>query len=169
MVLGHRGGGTSFPLYFTSTSPDSITVFPGSISGMSRDGGYALRLINKTGAPSIKGTLVEASSTAGAFDISDANEDQPIGIVYENGIADGSLCWIITSGRCQVLLKDSTATTAGYWVRTSDTGGRALGSNATPPGGGIPELDIHMQEIGHSLETNTGGTNVLVYIICHFN
>ena len=74
------------------------------------------------------------------------------------------------TGRCQVLLEDSTAATAGYWVRTGDTtAGRADATNAAPPGGGIVELDEHMQEIGHTLESQGAGTSVLAWIILHLN
>ena len=105
-----------------------------------------------------------------AFAVSGIDEAMPIGVVYESGIADGQECWICIAGRCQVLLQNSTASTKGYWVRTSTSAaGRADITNAAPPGGGIPELDIHQHEIGHCLETKTDGTNVLAYILVHFN
>lgn len=68
-----------------------------------------------------------------------------------------------------MLLEDSTASTRGYWVKMSGTAGRADATNAAPPGGGIPELDEHMTELGHALETKTGGTDVLCKIVMHFN
>lgn len=133
-------------------------------------GGIAIPLTNKTGANSVKGTIVIASAgTDNAFDIGAAAEPQPIGIVYEDGIADGSECWVVIYGVAQVLLKDTTASTHGNWVKSSDVGGRADATNAAPPGGGIPELDQHMGEIGHALETQGGGADVLCKTKLHFN
>jgi hypothetical protein len=129
-------------------------------------GGFAIRLTNKTGAASVKGTIVEASSgTDNAFDVAAADSLDPIGVVYENGIPDGSECLIVIMGRCQVLLKDSTASTREYWVGTSDTGGRADATSATPPGAVL----AHFQEIGHALESVSAGTDELAWIMLHFN
>lgn len=134
------------------------------------EGGLAIRLTNKTGAASVRGTVVEASTgTDNAFATAGASDVHPIGVVYEAGVADGSECWLVVAGRCQVLLKDTTAATRGYWVYTSDTGGRADATLANPPVGGAAELQIHMQEIGHCLESQGAGTDVLAYMILHFN
>ena len=137
------------------------------------DGNIAVRLINKTGAASIKGTLVESAVGIPAleysFGITGADDYQPIGVVIESGIADGEWCWVAIAGLVDVMLKDSTASTAGYWVYTADAAGRADATLASPPGGGIPELETHMREIGHCRETKTAGTSVLCKIIMHFN
>ncbi len=133
-------------------------------------GGIAIQLTNKTGGASVKGTIVIADTTTdNAFDITEADDDHPIGVVYEAGVADAAECWVVIYGIAEVLLKDTTASTHGYWVKTSDTAGRADATIAAPPGGGISELDEHMQEIGHCLETQTGGTDVLAKIVMHFN
>lgn len=136
---------------------------------MSDEGGLLVRLTNKTGSASVKGTLVMASAgTDDAFDIMAADGYDCIGAVYEAGVADGQSCWVAFHGRAQVLLKDGTAATRKYWVRGStDTAGRAIMS-AAPPGGAIAELDNHTQEIGHCLENKEAGTDVLAYIILHF-
>lgn len=139
-------------------------------AGLTPEGGVAVKLTNKTSANSVKGMLVEASSTTdNAFQIAAADGIHMIGAVYENGVADGSGCWVVISGVAQVLLKDSTAATRGYWATMSDTAGRADATNVAAPGGGIVELDAHMQEIGHVLETQIGGTDVLCRIAMHFN
>jgi hypothetical protein len=129
--------------------------------------GLQVRLTNKTGANSVKGEIVTPSSgTDMAFDKEAADGLEPIGIVYEAGVVDGSECWIWVNGSvCQVLLKDSTSATRGYWVGTSDTAGRADATNSSAPG----LILTHFQEIGHCLETKTGGTNVLARIMLHFN
>lgn len=146
------------------------TGFPGKVD-FSSEGALLVRLTNKTGGNSVKGTLVESrADTDNAFDICDADGNHPIGVVYEDGIADAQECWICIAGRCQVLLQDSTASTRGYWARVSTTAaGRVDITNAGPPGGAVASLDAHMTEVGHCIETKGAGTNVLAYIILHFN
>ena len=149
-----------------------IQVFGNNKVGLTELGGIAIKLTNETGAPSVKGTIVIASNVSGqddSFEVAGADEYQPIGIVYEDGIADGSECWVVINGVAQVLLKDATTSTTGNWVRTSDVAGRADVTLAAPPGGGIPELDQHMQEVGHSLETKSANTDVLCKVALHFN
>lgn len=147
-----------------------IQVFGNNKVGISELGGVAVKLVNKTGAASVKGTIVRADATTDdAFTIAAIDELQSIGIVYEDGVADGSECWVVIYGIADVLLKDTTASTHGNWVYVSDTAGRAEATLAAPPGGGIPELDIHMGEVGHALESIAGGTDVLARVCLHFN
>jgi hypothetical protein len=129
-----------------------------------------IQLINDTGAASVYGEIVIAStSTDYAFELTGADEAQPIGSIYEAGIADGELCWIVTHGSAQVLLENATAATRGNWVFTSNVAGRADATLAAPPGGGIPQLDQHMQELGHCIESQGAGTDVLAEILMHLN
>ena len=126
--------------------------------------GLQVKLINKTGGNSVKGNIVNASTgTDMAYMQAGASSDEPIGVVYEAGVADGSYAWVWTGqgSVCQVLLKDGTASTRGYWVETSNTAGRADATNSNP----VPET--HWQEIGHCLESKTAGTNVLARILFH--
>ncbi len=147
-----------------------IQIFGNNSVGLTELGGLAVKLTNKTGVASVKGTIVKADTTTdNAFDVIGADGVLSIGIVYENGVVDGSECWVVIYGIAEVLLKDSTASTHGNWVYVSDVAGRADATLAVPPGAGIPELDIHMGEIGHCLETNGGGTDVLVPVTLHFN
>jgi len=149
----------------------STGAIAGPKSRMTVEGGFAVKLTNKTGGASVKGTLVHASTgTDNAVSTTDTDEIQPIGVIYEAGIADGSDVWVVTQGIAEVLLQDSQASTRGYWARTSVTqAGRADCSTAAPPGGGVPELDAHMTEIGHCLESKDAGTNVLCKILMHLN
>lgn len=134
------------------------------------EGGLAIYLINDTGSASVKGELVEPSSNVdNAFVQAAGDAIDPIGAVYEDGVADDALCLVVIYGRCQVLLKDGTASTRGYWVKTSDTAGRADATNAAPPGGTVGALEEHAQEIGHCVESKGSGTDVLAYIMMHFN
>ena len=136
---------------------------------MSNPQGYGAYLTNKTGGASVKGTVVRASTAADlSFVTSGATEEQPIGVVYDSGVADGSPCFVVLGGLCQVLLEDSTASTHGNWVYTT-IAGRGNATLANPPSGGAAELQTHMQELGHCVESKTAGTDVLAWIVLHFN
>ena len=138
---------------------------------MTPEGGLAIKMINNTGSPSVKGLLVSASSTLDeAFDLTVADCICPIGVVYQEGIADGELCFVVIAGVAEVLLEDSTAATKGYWVRTSTTQvGRADATTNLPSGGTIAAIHEHMSEIGHCIKSAGAGTDVLIKIIMHFN
>lgn len=132
------------------------------------EGGFAIRLLNDTGANSIKGTLVEASTAQdNAFSLSSLSDYDCMGVVYENGIAPGQWCWIVVSGRAQVKLENNVGATHGNWVRTSATAvGRADATAATPPAAD----PTHFAEVGHCLETVAGSaTGVLAWVMIHFN
>ena len=137
---------------------------------ISPEGGYCVSMTNKTGGNSIKGTIVEPSSgTDSAFETCTADGYDPIGIVYTDGIADGSECWVVMGGIAQILLKDATASTRKYWTRISaDTAGRADATIAAPAGSVVGELDQHMREVGHCIETKGADTNVLALFVLHF-
>lgn len=133
-------------------------------------GGICIRLENRTAGVSVLGTVVEADTVNdNAFKVCGADCVQPMGVVYQVGVAVGSLCWIVVAGIAQVLLKDATLSTRGNWVYVSDVAGRANATLLIPPGGGIPELDIHMGEIGHCIESKAADTDVLAKIVVHFN
>ena len=135
------------------------------------EGGMAVLLTNKTGSNSVAGMLVQLSNVAdSSFEASEANDNHPIGVVYNAGIADGSGAWVVISGCCSALLADGTTSTAGNWVQVSvAAAGRVLANTAEPPGGGVVGLDRHMQEVGHCAETKGSGTDVLALIFLHFN
>lgn len=130
------------------------------------EGGLAIRLTNKSGSASVKGNLAVAhASVDNAFDVSLGADSDMIGVVYEAGVADGSECWVVISGVAEVLLENSTASNAGNWVQSSGVAGRADATASTPPG----LVAGHFREIGHCLETKTGGTDVLAKCVLHFN
>lgn len=141
----------------------------GSTAGFTGTGGVAKQLTNKTGAASVKGTVVSLStSTAQAFMLQ-ADEYDMVGVVLEAGVADGSPCWIVTHGPVQALLEDGTGSTVGNWVHAATTDGRADASLSAPSGGGFVNASEHFKEMGHCLETKTSGTSVLCWILIHFN
>ena len=130
------------------------------------DGSSQCRLTNRTGAVSVKGTVVETSD---AYDLAvkacGADEIDAIGVIMESGVADGDEVWVATSGIAQVLLEDGTAATRNYWVRTSTTqAGRADATTAAPPGAVL----THFGEVGHSLQNVAAGTDQLCWIAMHF-
>lgn len=135
------------------------------------DGGLAIRITNKTGAPSVAGTIVEAhESETEAVKVSDADCLDPIGVVYEDDIADGMPVLVVIAGMVSILLEDGTASTVGYWARTSITdAGRADITNSAPPGSGIVNHDVHIKELGHCIESVSSGTDKKAKIIIHFN
>ena len=160
-----------FHTMFRAFMADMIDSSVSDYMKFTDEGGLAIRLVNKTGAASVKGTLVGAGSTVTkSFETLTADVPKCIGAVYDDGIADGELCWVVTGGLCQVLLEDTTAATAGYWVKVSDNdNGRADAQNLSPPGGTITALEDHLSEIGHCLETVSAGTDKLCWILMHFN
>lgn len=126
---------------------------------------------NRTGAPSIQGTIVTASgSYDDAVDINPANIPKPIGVIAVSGIANGALVPVIVCGKAYVLLQDNTAATRGYWAKVSDTqAGRADITNQFPPGGTIVALEDHGSEVGHCHQSVTASTNKLALCTVHFN
>lgn len=144
----------------TPTSPVPISSY------ITPEGGFAVRMINKTGANSVKGTIVMASTTTNnAFQSAGTDQIDPIGAVYDSGVADGSYCYVVVGGIAEVLMEDNVAAVNEYWVRTSSNqAGRAYMIANSPP-----TQTIHFQEIGHCIEAKVAGTNVLAKIIMHFN
>lgn len=135
------------------------------------DGGIAKKYTNKTGAVSVKGTLVKHSgTTTESIDVADIDSLDHIGVIYEDGVADGSNCWVTIIGDAKILLENSTTSTVGNWVKPSaTTAGRVDASNAAPYGGTIGALEEHFTEVGHAEETSAGGTDVLILVHLHFN
>lgn len=140
-------------------------------SGMTAIGGICIKLTNKTGANSVAGGLLIADTTTNdAVDLSAADEEQPLGVFLESGIADGSEAWVVVSGIADVAMEDNTAATRGYWVRSSITeSGYADATNAAPP---APASFVHFTEVGHCIESvaaGGGGTHILARCVLHFN
>jgi len=131
-------------------------------------GGTAIQLTNKTGANTVAGKVVEASTTTDdAFQINDADGNHPIGIVLDAGIADGSEAWIVVNGIADVAIVSGEAATRGWWVFTSDAGYCTMLED--PTGGGAAELDQHMREVGHCIETVAANGVILARCVIHFN
>lgn len=134
------------------------------------DGGYAVQMVNKTGAGSIKGTIGCFDTITNSFVLAPVNSAGPVCVVYEAGVADASLCWVVKSGKAKVYLTNSAGATAAGYVRigvTADTGEAA--------GYGVWELvptapsstDKHFQEIGNNIEITAAAGLCLCSL--HFN
>lgn len=133
------------------------------------DGGFAVYMVNKTGAPSVKGSCVTAGEAVQNSFVLETSQFAAIGYVYEDGVADGSLCLVVKAGKAKALLKDGTAATRGYLLRpSSDTPGCV---EAVVPSGGIGAQATadHFKEAGHCLEDQAAGVNVLALASLHFN
>lgn len=134
------------------------------------EGGLAVKLTNKTGGASVKGEVVEPSSTVSNA-VSKIVKDvpDPIGVFYESGVADGAEVWVVVSGIADVYFVGDT--TRGQLARgflTADGAsyvtGQAMAENVpTSPFAS----DKHFYEIGHTLESRTGAG--LAKCILHFN
>ena len=140
-------------------------------------GGLAVLLTNRTGVDTIKGTIVAISdniANPNSFIVCPGTASTrsfvPCGIVLEDGIAEGSDAWIVISGRAEVLLKDATASTVGYWSTVSSVAGRAEALLDQAPTGTTYAADSpHMRQIGSALETKGAGVDVLCKMILQFN
>ena len=129
--------------------------------------GQQIKITNKTGGASVKGYILEASdSTDRAVGLIDAaNDPDPIGIVYEAGIADESDMWIWCEGAiCEVYYIDTA--THGQFARTGVTGdtGETAGQAVAEAVPTSPfATDKHFQEIGHVLTTHSGAGLALTW------
>jgi len=133
------------------------------------EGGLAIRLINDTGAVSVKGTIVKGSQNINnAVSLIPIDNPDPLGVVYEAGIPNGELVWIVIQGIAHVLY--TTIVTRGTFSRCPAGGdiapvaGRAI-NEALP----VPPFatNKHFQEIGHPIESI--GVPGLALTILHFN
>lgn len=97
------------------------------------EGGVYQTFINATGGASVKGTLVQSSLTVNnAVESTPADSSMPIGVIYEDGIANGNPVKVFTYGRAEVLLKDGVASSRGYWCGVSDQAGRMYKAATVP-------------------------------------
>lgn len=136
---------------------------------LTEEGGIAILLTNKTGAPSVKGYCVTTNEGQNnSVKLVPVNVPNCIGVFYDSGIADGAEAWVVVSGIAEVYFWDST--TRGQLARTgltADTGevaGQAM-SEAVPTSPFA--TDKHFCEIGHILETRIGAG--LAKVVLHFN
>lgn len=150
----------------------SISTLNGAYSSLVKHtdiGGIAVKMTNKTGAPSVKGYLVTtSSSTNHAVELTAVDIPNCVGCFLDSGVADGQLAWVVIQGMADVYFSGSTV--RGHMARigvASDTGeqaGQAI-SEAVPTSPFA--TDKHFGEIGHVAETRTGAG--LARVVLHFN
>lgn len=145
----------------TGFTADAITVFPGGRAGITADGGFAVSLVNATGGASVKGTPVVAGSVAGSVIKSPTGSIYPIGMIYEDGIANGAACWVVVAGIAQVLLDATANATPQMFVGTSDTTAGTAYVSGEPPA-----ASKHDQECGHTVGNGSAGW--LVNAVVHW-
>jgi len=147
--------------------PGPVIPIVNSGARLTAEGGLATYMINATGAPSVKGTLIEASSAVDhGFILCGVGDDDPVGIVYDGGIADGQPCLVVVSGFAECLIEAGSTIQRRYWGRTpTATPGRVDLSNVIG-GGSVAE---HFKECAHCFETKANTGDTLALCAVHFN
>lgn len=139
-----------------------------ALTKFTHEGGIAIRVINKTGDVSVKGYIVEPSDTTdNAVQITTNGDIDPIGIVYDGGVADGGLIWVVVFGIAEVYY--GVAVTRGTFSRVP------VVADGLNPGEAMNEplpsppfaTDKHFQEIGHPIEATIAPG--LAKTVLHFN
>lgn len=131
-------------------------------SGMSAIGGFCIKLTNKTGGNTVAGQVVciyTATAIDDAFRTCSLGDLNPIGIVLDAGVADGSEAWIVVAGIADVLMEDGGSARGDRLITSANVGGRAEVNNS-------PSTAVHFQEIGHCMETRVGAG--LARAVVHF-
>ena len=123
------------------------------------EGGYAVKLTNKTGAASVKGSIVSLSTgTDNAFALAAIDASGVVGVVYEAGIADGAECWVVVKGIAETLFTNNI--THGMYARapiatdTDPVAGLAVGA-AIPAG--TFNTDAYLARFGFVMESKAAG------------
>jgi hypothetical protein len=149
-------------------SLDALTLINAK-AAFTHVGGLAIRLLNKTGAPSVKGMLVaEDATTDDAFHLTPLDAPDIIGAVYEAGVADGALCWVVVNGIAEVYFAGNTV--HGQFARMIKTG-EPVAAAGVAIAEALPTspfaTDKHFMEVGHIIQSITGPG--LARIVMHFN
>lgn len=126
-------------------------------------------MTNKTGLASVKGEVVTISSTTdNGVEKIVVDAANPVGVVYNSGVADGSEVWVVVSGIADVYYTGNV--TRGNICRGFVTGdaGYVTGQAMAEPYPVAPfATDKHFYEIGHAMESRVGAG--LAKTVLHFN
>jgi len=115
------------------------------------EGGYAIKLTNKTGSNSVKGQIVEVdSATDNSFETADLSCLDAIGVVYNAGVSDGSETWVVQGGIAEVLADSGDITRGDRIITSSADAGSAETAN-------LPTAAQHFREMGHALTSALDG------------
>jgi hypothetical protein len=90
------------------------------------EGGVAVKVINKTGASSVKGHLVSVhASTAFAVTKTAVDATTVLAVMYSNGVADGGEVWVVMEGAADIAFHDNVGVKGNY-VRAPAAGDAAI-------------------------------------------
>lgn len=138
---------------------NGLEIFGNSKVMFTDQGGLAIRMTNKTGAPSVKGEVVRSNSGQNnsvikiVVDVPDS-----IGVFLDSGVPDGAEAWIVISGIAEVYFIGSTV--RGQFARgflTADGASYVIGQVLAEAVPTSPfATDKHFYELGHILESRTG-------------
>ena len=143
--------------YDTAYTHSQTTHLDATKVKMTELGGIAVQMVNKTGAPSVKGTVVVASSTTdNGCAIADTSADDAIGVIFDSGVADGSPVWVVVIGVAEVLIEDATEASRRAYVSMSTT----VAGRANAAGVAASTLDI-----GSCIKSADAGTTVLATVM----
>jgi hypothetical protein len=166
-ATGYSGGpvaGTTFEgTTFEGTTFEGTTfegtTFEGAKIKTTAEGGIAVKMTNKTGAESVKGSIVSLSTeTDNAFALAAIDASGVVGVVYESGVANGAECWVVVKGIAETLFTNNI--THGMYARapiTADTdkvAGRAVGA-AIPAN--TFNTDAYLARFGFVMESKDAG------------
>ena len=163
-VAGTTFTGTTFTgTTFTGTTFTGTTftgtTFEGAKIKTTAEGGIAVKMTNKTGAASVKGSIVSLSTeTDNAFALAAIGASGVVGVVYESGIVDGAECWVVVKGIAETLFTNNI--THGMYARapiatdTDKVAGSAVGA-------AIPadtfNTDAYLARFGFVMESKAAG------------
>ena len=123
------------------------------------EGGFAVRLTNKSGAATVKGTIVSIKAGVdGEFELTPVNATHCLGVVETDAVVDGGSAFVTVAGIAPVLMKNNS--TAGHICRIPLNGddGEAAGYAMDD----AQSTSASVYKIGDVLETKNANTLCLV-------
>ena len=157
-----------------STNTGWVALSASASAGTTAEGGFFITAINDTGAASIKGHVLHPSTVLnGAVSKCPVGDNDPIGVMYDAGVANGQLARVVVGGWADVLVQAGYNITREYWVG-------APGAFVAPPGvaglaqtnAAAPATVDHFREIGHCLDDQLPKpllVDTLARCVLHFN
>lgn len=137
---------------------------------ITKDGGFAVKMFNRTGADTVKGQVVRSdTATDNGVILCGTNDDEGFGVFLDAGIADDAYAWVVVTGFAYVAFEDNIAAVHGFWVGTGTSEAGYARTQESPPALGIA---AHFEEVGHCVESvaaGGGGTHILAKCVIHFN
>jgi hypothetical protein len=126
-------------------------------------GGVAIRVV--AGENLYEGEVVYIKITSGADGKvwkAPTDSDMPVGIVYQDALADANV-WIVVSGIAYVLPTALVTAARGNIIYCSGTTAGRVDQAAT-----LPAVAAHNREVGHFLDTGSGN-GVKTRAVIHWN